>query len=247
MNITGHSCERFAKSTPTATVFVIDDDAGIRRSFALLLRSVGLDVETFTSADEFLTQYDIRRPGCLILDVRMPGMSGLELQKQLNQRGIRLPVIFISAHGEIPMVVQVLRAGALDFFQKPYSPQAMVERIQDAIERDDSNRQAIVNRNEVASRFALLSVREQQVMRMLASGLSTKAIGSQLDISSKTVDNHRARIFEKVQIDNAAQLATLVLKLGLADDVNDNRTTRQSAVSKLECNRSLKQGPKELM
>jgi RNA polymerase sigma factor (sigma-70 family) len=202
--------ERNEAALQAATVFVVDDDADVRRSLSLLVRSVNLRVETFSSANDFLSSYEPLRPGCLVLDVRMPGMTGLELQKELGSHAVELPIIFVSAHGEIPMVSQSLRAGALDFVQKPYSPQAMLERIHEAIEQDDRTRREKAQRHEVDQRLAQLSDREREVMCLLAEGMSTKSIASHLAISSKTVDNHRARIFEKIQVENTAELARLI-------------------------------------
>jgi two-component system, LuxR family, response regulator FixJ len=202
--------ERHEAALKAATVFVVDDDADVRRSLTLLVRSVELGVESFPCANGFLSSYDPLRPGCLVLDVRMPGMTGLELQNELCLHAVELPIIFVSAYGEIPMVTQALRAGALDFIQKPYSSQTMLERIHEAIERDDRTRRENAHRREIELRLARLSDREREVTRLLADGMSTKAIASHLAISSKTVDNHRAKIFEKIQVENSAELVRLL-------------------------------------
>jgi two-component system response regulator FixJ len=194
----------------TPTVFVVDDDAEVRRSLSLLARSVDLNVETFASAQEFLDSYDPGRPGCLVVDVRMPDMSGLELQKQLAVRSISLAVIVITAHGEIPMAIEAMRAGALDFIQKPFSRHAILERIHQAIRLGGERHRSRALHNQFDDRAAKLSAREHEVMDLLAVGDSTKIIASRLGISSKTVDNHRIKVFEKMGVENAAQLARLV-------------------------------------
>jgi RNA polymerase sigma factor (sigma-70 family) len=201
-----------------ATVFIVDDDAEVRRSLTLLVRCVDLGVETFPCASDFLGSYDPARPGCLVLDVRMPGMTGLELQRELCLRDVKLPIIFVSGYGEISMVSQALRAGALDFIQKPYSSQAILDRIHEAIEQDARARRELAHRREVDRRLAQLSAREREVMGLLAQGMSTKKIASQLAISSKTVDNHRARVFKKIQVENSTQLVRLIYSKRFAYD-----------------------------
>jgi two-component system, LuxR family, response regulator FixJ len=192
------------------TVFVVDDDPEVRRSLSLLARSVDLNVETFASAQEFLDNYDPERPGCLVVDVRMPDMSGLELQKQLAARSISLAVILITAHGEIPMAIEAMRAGALDFIQKPFSRHAILERIHQAIRLGGDKHRLQLLQEQFNDRAATLSAREREVMEYLAVGDTTKVIASRLGISSKTVDNHRIKVFDKMGVENAAQLARLV-------------------------------------
>lgn len=192
-----------------ATVFIVDDDGDVRRSLALLARSVDLDAEPYGSAHEFLEAFDQNQQGCLLLDVRMPGRTGLQLQQELIDRGIRLPIIFITAHGEIPTATAAMRAGALDFILKPFSPQSLLDRIQEAIALDHKNRRAQQKRQEIGSSISKLTNREREVMQLLAEGDSTKVIASRLGISPKTVDNHRAKVLEKMGVDNMAQLARL--------------------------------------
>lgn len=194
-----------------ATVFIVDDDSDVRRAVSLLVRSVDLDAVSFSSAQEFLDKYDDQKPGCLILDVRMPGMTGLQLQQEMAARGIRLPVIFVSAHGEIPTATAVIRAGAVDFIPKPFSPQTLLERIHEAISIDHEQRRAHSLVQEVESRVAALTDREREIMQYLMQGESTKVIASRLGISPKTVDNHRAKVLEKMVVDNTTQLARLVI------------------------------------
>jgi RNA polymerase sigma factor (sigma-70 family) len=202
--------------TPLAqatTVFIVDDDDDVRRSVSLLVRSIGLADESYASAQDFLEHFDPRKTGCLVLDIRMPGMSGLELQKASHSDFVLPPIIFISAHGDIPLAIQALRAGAVDFMQKPFSPQALLERIREAIEIDHENRRKRAVNEQVQHRVDQLTERERQIMGYLVQGDSTKQIAQRLSISPKTVDNHRARILEKMKVDNTTQLARLVALL----------------------------------
>ena len=205
--------ERREKPGTEPTVFVVDDDGDVRTAVSLLVRSVGLTVEGYSSAQEFLDHFDARKLGCLILDIRMPGMSGLELQRLLRFRGVWLPVIFITAHGEVPLATQAMRAGAVDFMQKPFSPQSLLERVGEAIEQERNNRRQRDQAGDVRQRMRRLTDREGEVMRWVAEGHSTKHIAQQLHISPKTVDNHRTKILEKMNVDNATQLAHLLALL----------------------------------
>lgn len=193
-----------------ATVFIVDDDPDIRRAISLLVRSIGLNVKLFSSAIEFLDCVTGDEQGCLVLDLRMLKMTGLELQQELNARGFTIPVIFISAHGDIPAATAALRAGAVDFLPKPFRPQVLLERIHEAISIDSQRQQERHQQSAIESRLALLTNRERQVMQLLAAGDSSKVIAASLSISQKTVDNHRASILDKMAVDNAAQLALLV-------------------------------------
>ena len=199
------------KSLPT--VFVVDDDAPVRDGLKLLLRSVGHRVETCASAQEFLDLYTDDRPGCLVLDVRMPGMSGLDLQERLNERHAILPIIFITGHGDVPMAVEALQAGALDFLQKPFRDQELLDRIARALEKDASNRRELVELKQIAARFAELTPRERAVMDLVVQGKANKVIAGDLDISQRTVEIHRARVMEKTQAGSLAHLVRMVLRL----------------------------------
>jgi FixJ family two-component response regulator len=199
------------KSVPT--VFVVDDDAPVRDALKLLLRSVGHRVEAFASAQEFLDAYHDDRPGCLVLDVRMPGMSGLELQERLNERHAILPIIFITGHGDVPMAVEALQAGALDFLQKPFRDQELLDRIARALEKDAANRRELLELRAIAKRFEELTPRERDVMELVTQGKANKAIAAELNISQRTVEIHRARVMEKTQAASLAHLVRMVLRL----------------------------------
>ena len=192
------------------SVFIVDDDSDVRRTVGLLVRSVDLEPRDFPSAQAFLDQYDQDWPGCLILDVRMPGMTGIQLQHELCRRNIDLPVIFITAHGEIPIATSAMRTGAVDFLPKPFSPQILLDRVHEAISLDKGRRAASARRQEVESRTSTLTQREHEVMELLAEGCSNKVIAKRLGISQKTVDNHRSKVLEKMEVDNPAQLARVV-------------------------------------
>jgi FixJ family two-component response regulator len=198
---------------PAATVFIVDDDPVVRRAVQLLVRSIGLADECYATAHDFLQQYDPSRPGCLVLDIRMPGMTGLELQKSLIEYDVKPPIVFITAHGEIPCASQAFRKGAIDFIQKPFSPQMLLERIREALKQDHDNRHKRSLARAVLERIARLTDREREIMEMLSQGDTTKQIAQRLSISSKTVDNHRARVLEKMNVDNPTQLARLLAAL----------------------------------
>jgi len=199
-----------ASCVHAGTVFIVDDDLDVRNAVALLAKSDGLEVEVYSSAPEFLAGYDPQKSGCLVLDVRMPGMSGIEMQRELHARCQNPPIIFVTAHGEIPLATQAIRAGAVDFIQKPFSPQFLLERIHEALMIDQVQRRRSASGCEVRQRLDLLTNREQQIMKLLAAGESTKHIAALLAISPKTVDNHRAKILEKMRVDNPTQLAHLL-------------------------------------
>jgi len=192
------------------TVFIVDDDPDVRKAVMLLVSSAGLAAEGYASGDEFLKRFDPQRPGCIILDVRMPGMSGLELQKVLDLNRSRPPIIFITAHGELPLATEAIRTGAIDFLQKPVSPPVLLERIQEALSLDRECRCKRAEAAGVQERLTTLTARELEIAKLLASGKSTKQIAHELEISSKTVDNHRAKILEKMGVDNPTQLARLL-------------------------------------
>ena len=192
------------------TVFVVDDDPQVREALSLLLDSVELNVETFPSAQAFLRSFDPARPGCLVLDVRMPEMSGLELQRILVFRGIRIPILILTAHAEVSMAVDALKAGALEFIEKPYSPQGLLDRIQNALAVDARLREEHLKLADFKVQLARLSEREQQVMQFLVEGRNTRFISERLGISEKTVDFHRRNLLEKMKMGTVVELGRLV-------------------------------------
>jgi len=198
------------------TIFVVDDDAAVRDALKLLLRSVGQAVETFGSGQEFLDAYAEDRAGCLVLDIRMPGMSGLELQQKLNERHSILPIIFITGHGDVPMAVEAMQAGAVDFIQKPFRDQDLIDRINQALEKDNNNRAALGERNDIRHRLETLTPREREVLDLVVHGKANKVIAGDLKLSQRTVEIHRARVMEKMQASSLAHLVRMVLEVGQA-------------------------------
>jgi len=195
------------------TVFVVDDDDAVRESLRWLIESVGLRVETYGSAREFLAAYDPVRPGCLVLDVRMPGMSGLDLQDRLALLQNAPPTIIITGHGDVPMAVRAMKAGALDFVQKPFNDQVLVDCIQRALERDDRDRRDRMRRASVATLLARLTPREREVMDRMMAGMPSRAIAADLGIRPRTVESHRASVMEKMHAESISELVRLVLSV----------------------------------
>jgi RNA polymerase sigma factor (sigma-70 family) len=193
------------------TVFVVDDDQAMRHSLEWLIESVGLRVRTFGSADEFLQSCYPGQAGCLLLDVRMPGMSGLELQSYLAHREIRLPVIIITGHGDIAMAVKAMQAGALNFIEKPFNDEALLSSIRAALDVDVRQRAARRQRAEIAARLAELTPREHEVMEMVTEGRSNRDIAAALGVSAKTVEAHRAKVMDKMRAESLAELVRMVL------------------------------------
>ncbi len=200
------------------TVFVVDDDAGVRKSLQLLIETDGLPVETYPSALEFLAVCTPERPGCLVLDLRMPGLSGLELQERLAEKGCRLPIIFISGQGEVSTATRALRAGALHFLEKPFSSQELLATIHKALEKDRKARDRAARREEARRLLAGLTRRERQVCEQLVRGAPVKAIAADLGMAKKTCDVHRANILRKMQVTTIPELVRIVL---LATDEGD--------------------------
>ncbi len=190
-------------------VFVVDDDEAVCESLRLLIGDIGLEVRTFTSAKQFLEQYDPSHPGCLVLDVRLSGMSGLELQSRLTEMAIRVPTIIITGHADVPMAVEAMKAGAIDFIEKPFRDQVLLDSIQKAVDMDLRARRQHKERQDVQSRIELLTQREREVMDRLVAGKSNKSIAFDLGISQKTVDFHRANILEKVGVSSVVELVRL--------------------------------------
>ncbi len=196
--------------TPEPTVFVVDDDQAVRRFLCGLIASVDLRVEAYASAREFLDAYEPGRPGCLLLDIRMPGMSGLELQKELAERAIGLPVIILTGHGDVQVAVHAMKAGAVDFIEKPFNNELLLDRVQNAVAESVEADSTRVRRDQIMGRVELLTPRERQVLDMVVAGETNKGIGRRLDISDKTVEIHRAKVMEKMQAKSLADLVKMV-------------------------------------
>lgn len=192
-------------------VYLVDDDDAVRDSLSLLMKSVGLESKEFPSATEFLSSYEPDQFGCLVLDIRMPGMSGLELQQELRRQQSTLPIIFISAHGDIPMAVEAVRKGATDFIQKPFDDEELVAKIRDALTGSVRRHEEELERLEIRRRSNTLTAREKEVMSQVVQGKANKVIASDLGVSQRTVEIHRARVMEKMQAASLAQLVRMVL------------------------------------
>jgi two-component system, LuxR family, response regulator FixJ len=197
----------------SATVMVVDDDSGVRNAMRALLKSVGLNCTLFASAQEFLAAYQPSQVGCLVLDIRMPGMSGLELQQQLNLRGAVIPVIFMSGHGDIPMAVEAMQHGAFDFLQKPFRDQDLLDRIQRAIAKDQQLRKSLGEHERIRGYLDTLTPREREVLDLMIEGKQNKVIAQVLDVSPRTIEIHRARVMEKMNAHSVAELVRMMLDL----------------------------------
>lgn len=193
------------------TVYIVDDDDAVRDSLALLMESVGLNARTFGSARTFLDAFTADLCGCLVLDIRMPEMNGLDLQAQLNERNNLLPIIFITGHGDIPMAIHAMQQGACDFLQKPFRDQDLLDRIHHAMTLDRRQRRALEEQRAIEQRIESLTEREQQVMNMVVEGHPNKVIASRLGVSQRTVEIHRAHVMEKMQAGSIAHLVRLVI------------------------------------
>ncbi|MCP4669855.1 MAG: response regulator transcription factor [Desulfobacula sp.] len=195
-----------------ATVFVVDDDVSVRTSVKRLIKSIGIDVVTFDSARAFLKHGSHDGPACLVLDVRMPGTSGIELQEQLTRADIRIPIIFISGHSNISMSVKAMKAGAVDFIEKPFEDQKLIDAIHAAIAKNRQFRKKQTQLNDLLQRFDLLTPREHDVLMLVVSGMLNKQIAFDLGISEKTVKVHRARVMQKMKADSLADLVRMAEK-----------------------------------
>ena len=195
-------------------VRVIDDDDAMRRSWAFLIEGEGWDVATYSDALDFMASNDFQRPGCLVLDVRMPHMSGLELQDKLHELGVDLPIIFISGHGDIDMAVRTLKQGAIYFLQKPVDDQSLLTAIGSAVMKNLNHRRTEMELSTFRSRLEQLTQREREVIRMVAQGMSNKLVAENLGISEKTVQVHRGSAYRKLDLHNAAEIARLLLRSG---------------------------------
>jgi FixJ family two-component response regulator len=201
------------ESAESSTVFIIDDDADIRGSIVGLLEIVGLRTKSFETSEAFLREAAPDVQGCLILDVSLPGINGLELQRQLRNAGVRIPIIFLTAHGDIPMTVAAMKSGAVEFFTKPVDDQALINAIQQALVRDRALRERSAEVAGLRKRYELLTAREREVMKLVVSGLRNKDIASKLGIQEITIKVHRAQVMHKMQADSLADLVKMAEKL----------------------------------
>jgi len=202
-------------SEAVPTVFVVDDDPSVRRSTERLVRSLGFQVRTFASASEFLDQARVEGPACLVLDVRLPGQSGLDLQQELTSSGVEIPIIFITGHGSIPMTVRAMKAGAVEFLAKPFRPPELLAAIREAIERDRAAHRERLEAGALRERYATLTPREREVMALVAGGLLNKQIAGELETSERTIKFHRAHIMKKMQAGSLAELVRMAGRLGV--------------------------------
>lgn len=198
---------------PDAIVFVIDDDALIRDGMQSLIKTIGLRVQTFSSARDFLAAARPDAPGCIILDVRMPGLNGLDLQRELSSAGVYIPIIFITGHGDIPMSVRAMKDGAMEFLTKPVRGQDLLDAVQKAVAHDRDLRKERTQLTELRNRFDSLTPREKEVLELVVAGLLNKQIADQLGTSELTVKTHRAHVMEKTQADSLAHLVRMAVKL----------------------------------
>jgi two-component system response regulator FixJ len=198
--------------TKTGTVHVVDDDDSLRRSLQWLLESVGLTVETFSSAADFLARYRRGAPGCILLDLRMPGLSGLELHESFAEEGISLPVIFLTGHGDVPAAVRAMKGGAVDFLEKPFRDHELLESIHAALQRDQDEREGRTERESILARRSTLTPREGEVLQLVVNGASNKVIASELGLSLKTVETHRSRVMRKMAAPSLAELVRMAVE-----------------------------------
>jgi len=200
------------------TVFIVDDDDAFRESLRWLIESVGLQVETYASGNEFLAAYEEGKHGCLILDVRMPGINGLDLQSDLCKRFPDLPIIVVTGHGDVPMAVRAMKAGAMEFIEKPFNDQMLLESIENALGEEARIRKSKAYRDDICARLGTLTPREHEVMKRVVIGKSNRDIGEELNISAKTVEVHRSRVMEKMKAVSIAELVRMACDVSLFEN-----------------------------
>jgi FixJ family two-component response regulator len=199
--------------TGQARVFIVDDDAEVREAIKLLMESVGLEVACYDSGQGYLASFDPDAPGCLVLDVRMPGLSGLELQARLDAEPIHPPIVIITGHGDVPMAVRAVKAGAVDFIEKPFKDQHLLDSVHRALEIDARQRGEVSRRHEIRGRFERLTPREQQVLDLVVTGTRNKVIAAQLGVSQSTVEVHRSRVMDKMEAKTLSDLMRMIFVL----------------------------------
>lgn len=200
---------------PKTLVYLVDDDFSVRDSLSLLIESTGQAVRCFESADDFLGNFDPDQTGCLILDVRMPNMTGLELQEELARRDFAIPIIFISGHADVPDSSKAFRAGAVDYMEKPFDSEVLLRRMQEAIQKDLDTRVQFAEKRKLKKRLSQLTPREREVYTLIVKGLSNKEVAKQLNISNRTIDVHRSKIMEKMDAEDLSELTVMAMHCGL--------------------------------
>ena len=203
---------------PEAIVAIVDDDPSVQRALQRLIRSAGWKATTFASAQEFLARPRTESPNCVLFDLQMPGLSGLDLQKRMAEVGMEIPIVFLTGHGDIPASVRAMKAGAVQFLTKPVDEEALLQAIEEAVERDRRTRQQHVDMSELRGRYESLSAREQEVMQQVISGMLNKQIAAELKITEDTVKFHRGHIMQKMRADSFADLVRMAENLAIPSD-----------------------------